>query len=41
MKKNKIIIIIDLVIAVLFLITIVFQNNIEDFMIKKRFQNKI
>ena len=36
MKKNKIIIIIDLVIAALFLITIVFQNNIEDFMIKKK-----
>ena len=41
MKKNKIIIIIDLVVATLFLTTIIFQNDIEDFMIKKRFQNNI
>ena len=41
MKKNKIIIITDLVVATLFLTTIIFQNNIEDFMIKKRFQNNI
>lgn len=41
MKKNKIIIITDLVVATLFITTIIFQNNIEDFMIKKRFQNNI
>lgn len=38
MKKNKIIIITDLVVATLFLTTIIFQNNIEDFMIKKDFK---
>ena len=41
MKKTKIIIITDLVVATLFLTTIIFQKNIEDFMIKKRFQNNI
>ena len=41
MKKNKIIIITDLVVATLFLKTIIFQNNIEYFIIKKRFQNNI
>ena len=39
MKNNKLIIIINFVFAALFLITIIFQNNIEDFMIKQRFQN--
>ena len=39
MKRNKIILTIDLFFAIVLLLTFVFQDNIKNYMIQKRFQN--
>lgn len=39
MKRNKIILTIDLFFAIVLLLTYVFQDNIKNYMIQKRFQN--
>ena len=39
MKKNKIILTIDLFFAIVLLLTFAFQDNIKNYMIQKRFQN--
>ena len=39
MKRNKIILIIDLFFAIVLLLTFAFQDNIKNYMIQKRFQN--
>lgn len=40
MKRNKIILTIDLFFAIVLLLTFAFQDNIKNYMIQKRFQNK-
>lgn len=39
MKRNKIILTIDLFFAIVLLLTFIFQDNIKNYMIQKRFQN--
>lgn len=39
MKRNKIILTIDLFFAIVLLLTFAFQDNIKNYMIQKRFQN--